>query len=140
EHRAAQLRALTSELTQAEQRERRRLAQVLHDHLQQMLVAGKLQLGTMINTVEDEQTGKALQRVNALLDQSIQESPSLTLELSPPVLYEAGLAAALEWLGRWMEEQHGLAVHLRAAADADPAADDLRVLLFQAARELLFNV
>ena len=140
EHRAAQLRALTSELTRTEQRERRRLAQVLHDNLQQMLVASKLQLGSLPETLSDERAARALRRVSDLLDDSIRESRSLTLELSPPVLYEAGLVAGLEWLGRWFEEQHGLTVELSADEGADPAGDDLRVVLFQAARELLFNV
>lgn len=140
EQRAGQLRALTSELTQTEQRERRRLAQVLHDHLQQMLVAAKFQIGTLTKGVEEPGTASALERVGELLDKSIEESRSLTVELSPPVLYEAGLVAGLEWLGRWMQEQHGLTLDLDAAQDADPAEDDLRVLFFQAARELLFNV
>ena len=140
EHRAAQLRALTSELTQTEQRERRRLAQILHDHLQQMLVAGKLQIGNLPDTLEDPRAAGALKRVRDLLDQSIEESRSLTRELSPPVLYEAGLVAGLEWLGRWIEEQHGLAVELRTEDGADPVGEDLRVVLFQSARELLFNV
>ncbi len=140
EQRAAQLRALTSELTQTEQRERRRLAQVLHDHLQQMLVAAKFQLGTAGKGMEDPDAVSALDRVGDLLDKSIQESRSLTVELSPPVLYEAGLVAGLEWLGRWMQEQHGLTLELDAAEGVDPAEEDIRVLLFQTARELLFNV
>lgn len=140
EQRAAQLRALTSELTQTEQRERRRLAQVLHDNLQQMLVAGKLQVGTALRTATDPACSDAVQRVGDLLDESIQESRSLTVELSPPVLYDAGLAAGLEWLGRWMQEHHGLTLEVDATEHAEPAGEDLRVLLFQGARELLFNV
>jgi signal transduction histidine kinase/ActR/RegA family two-component response regulator len=140
EQRAAQLRALTSELTQTEQRERRRLAQVLHDNLQQMLVAGKLQVGTALKDTTDPRCTEALQRVNALLDDSIQESRSLTVELSPPVLYDAGLVAGLEWLGRWMQEHHGLHLEVDAEREVDPSGEDLSVLLFQGARELLFNV
>ena len=64
----------------------------------------------------------------------------MTVQLSPPVLYEAGLAAALEWLGRHMQETLGLAVEVEAAADAEPESEDLRILLFEATRELLFNV
>lgn len=141
EQRAMQLQALTSELTQTEQRERRHLAQVLHDHLQQMLVAGKLQISGALHAAErGEPVTDPLHRLGELLDQAIQESRSLTVELSPPVIYEEGLTAGLEWLGRWMQEQHGLSVDISASEDADPAAEDLRILLFRAARELLFNV
>lgn len=47
ERRADQLRAMASELTLVEQRERRRLAQILHDHLQQLLVAAKIKIGML---------------------------------------------------------------------------------------------
>ena len=64
-------------------------------------------------------------RVDELLSQSLDVSRSLTVELSPPVLYEAGLAAALEWLGRHMQETCGLAVEVEADPEADPESEDL---------------
>ena len=78
--------------------------------------------------------------MDELLNQSLDVSRSLTVELSPPVLYEAGLAAALEWLGRHMQETCGLAVDVEADPQADPESEDLCILLFEATRELLFNV
>ena len=75
-----------------------------------------------------------------MLDESIDVSRSLTVELSPPVLYDAGLGAALEWLARRMQEKHGCAVAVHMEAGAEPATEDLRVFLFDAVRELLFNV
>lgn len=140
EHRAAQLRRLASELTQAEQRERRRLAQMLHDHLQQLLYAARLRLGWVRRHIGDSSVQDALHEVDTLLDQSIGESRSLTTELSPPVLYDGGLAASLDWLGRMMFEKHGLLVTVHLDAGAEPAEEDTRVVLFQVVRELLFNV
>ena len=52
--RAAQLQVLASELTRTEQRERRRLAQILHDELQQTLYAARLTLGTLRSRVEEK--------------------------------------------------------------------------------------
>jgi CheY-like chemotaxis protein len=78
--------------------------------------------------------------VDDLIDQCISESRSLTVELSPPVLYDGGLAAGLNWLGRRVEEKHGLTVEVVAEPAANPADMDLSVFLFQAVRELLFNV
>jgi PAS domain S-box-containing protein len=140
ERRAAQLQALASELTTAEQRERRRLAQVLHDHLQQLLYAARLNVGTLRRRAEENDLQRAVQQIDQLLDQAIAESRSLTTELSPPVLYDGGLAAALEWLARQMEEKHGLCVQVSADATAQPATEEMSVLLFEAVRELLFNV
>jgi len=139
EQRAQQLARLASELTLAEQRERRRLAQVLHDHLQQLLVGAKFGLELLRRKAKGEQL-QAVHQVNELLDQSIRASRSLTVEICPPILHEAGLAAGLEWLARWMHEKHGLAVELRADPAAATDREDVRIVIFEAVRELLFNV
>ncbi len=140
EQRAAQLSALANELIHTEARERRRLAQILHDHLQQLLVAARLSLGLALARASDDAARAPIQRANDLIVETIEESRSLTVELSPPILYEGGLAPALQWLGRWMGEKHGLVVTTDCDAAGDPTTDEGRVLLFQAARELLFNV
>ncbi len=140
ERRADQLQMLAAELTQAEQRERRRLAQVLHDHLQQLLYAARLSVGSVSYRIHDQEMQEPLRQIDDLLYQSIEASRLLTMELSPPILYEGGLAAALEWLGQHMREAFGLEVELELDAEIEVAAEDMRILLFQAVRELLFNV
>jgi len=140
ELRAGQLQAMAMELTQSEERERRRLAQVLHDHLQQLLVAARMKMVLMRRRLRDERQGQTISEIDELLDQCITESRSLTVELSPPVLYDAGLGAAMAWLARQTEEKHELEVRGTVAADTEPAELGTRILLFQAARELLFNV
>jgi signal transduction histidine kinase len=140
EFRTRQLRAMVSELAHAEQRERRRLAQVLHDHLQQLLVAARAKVALVGRLVADPEGRQILEDLDGLLDQSIAESRSLTVELSPPVLYEAGLAAALEWLAGQMQTKHGLRVEVDINGRAEHLSEETRVLLFAATRELLFNV
>jgi PAS domain S-box-containing protein len=134
QRRAAQLRKLASELTQAEQRERRRLASVLHDHLQQLLVAARLKLSM------SRRSPDMIEEVDSLLEEVIKASRSLAVELSPPVLNRQGLGAALRWLGQQTADKHGLAVEVQADPNAEPADEDMRSQLFQAVRELLFNV
>jgi CheY-like chemotaxis protein/anti-sigma regulatory factor (Ser/Thr protein kinase) len=140
ERRSKQLRALATQLTQAEQRERRRLAQVLHDQLQQLLVASRLRLGSLRRRVQSEEFEAAFGQLDEVLKQALESSRSLTVELSPPILYDAGLAAALEWLGRQNRQKHGLIVDVQADREAEPADEEMQILLFQAVRELLFNV
>jgi signal transduction histidine kinase/ActR/RegA family two-component response regulator len=139
EQRAEQLRALASELTLTEQRERRRLAQVLHDNLQQMLVAVKMRVKRVKDKASDGELCKTLGGIEELLDQSIAESRSLTVELSPPVLFDRGLVGGLEWLARHFQEKHQLPVAVELDRDAEPAVEAVRIFLFHAARELLFN-
>ncbi len=138
ESRAAQLRVMAIELTQAEQRERRRIAVLLHDNLQQLLAASKMWLAmALAQAGEDE--ADAIREAEGLLTEAIAASRSLSIELSPPILYDTGLAPALDWLARWMLEKHGLDVAVDAQAGAD-LAEPVKILLFQATRELLFNV
>lgn len=145
EMRAIQLRALTAQLTRAEQSERRRLAQRLHDHLQQILVAARLNLSALRNAAEEPGLHQNLLAIEELIHEAIEASRSLTIELSPPVLYEGSLSTALDWLAQWMEKQHELRIQVEIMDPADEIneeaiSEQIRMLLFQAARELLFNV
>ena len=83
---------------------------------------------------------KAAINVDSLLSQSIASSRTLTAELSPYVLHEGGLAPAMEWLAKWMNEKHGLTVKVEVGEREMPSIkEDVVVLLFQSVRELLFN-
>ncbi len=137
ENRALQLRALATELTLTEQRERKRLALVLHDGLQQMLVAAKFQLALL---GQGKDAPSASSDLSNLIDDCIMTSRSLTAELSPPILHRGGLIAALEWLSQWMGDKHGLSVELTTQGQIASAPEAISVLLFQSVRELLFNV
>jgi len=140
QRRATQLRALAAELGQAEDRERQRLATLLHDHLQQLLVAAKFSASSLRHRLTAPDLNAEAARVLDLLGQSIDASRSLTAELSPPILHDRGLGAGLLWLARWMHEKHGLTVEVAAPDEPFDLPDDLRLMAFQAVRELLFNV
>ncbi len=136
----AQLRLLASELSHAEQHERARLAQLLHDHLQQLLVAARFQvrhLGRLRRI--NREVAESFQTTEDLLMEAIQACRSLATELSPLVL-DQGLRPALEWLALWMREKHGLVVQLRIDTPCEPADRDIQLILFQSVQELLFNV
>jgi len=136
--RAEQLRALAGELTLSEQRERTRLARVLHDHLQQLLVASKFRIA-ILGRGGDELLKQGVKEIEDLIDESIAASRSLTVELSPPILHEAGLTAGLEWLARRMKDTHGLFVELELE-ESGVLPEAPKILLFESVRELLFNV
>jgi PAS domain S-box-containing protein len=138
--RTKQLRALATALAMTEEEERRKLAQSLHDHLQQLLVAAKNKVTQTFARIHDETVHPLLRQIENLLLESINESRSLTAELSPPILYQAGLAAGLDWLGRWMSEKHGLKVEVHTEGPLTKFSDDLRAFLFRVVQELLFNV
>ncbi|HSB68879.1 MAG TPA: chemotaxis protein CheB [Candidatus Methylomirabilis sp.] len=136
---ADHLRSLASELTRVEQRERLRLAEQIHDGLQQLLVAAKIRVALLVRTA-DPRIRAECQEIGQFLDDAVADARSLTAELSPPILRTGGLVPGLEWLARWSQEKHHLAVHVEApAAPLPPLPEDLTLVLFQAVRELLFN-
>jgi PAS domain S-box-containing protein len=134
-----QLRKLAGELAQAEYRERHRLALVLHDGLQQLLVGAQLQMDKVISE-SGKGPGPTSRRVAELLDQSIEMSRSLALEISPPFRLGAGLGAAFSWLARSMRAKHSLEVRLTTKGNVDPAGEEISTLLFRSVQELLLNV
>jgi PAS domain S-box-containing protein len=140
EKRATQLQALVTQLTTAEERERRRLAQVLHDQLQQLIVGAKYKIQSLKPKLTTRSKVEEINSIIAFLDESIQVSRNLTSELSPSILYEAGLGPAVEWLGDRFEEKYNLKIAVKSDPDFKVKTDELKVLLFSIIKELLFNV
>ncbi len=81
-----------------------------------------------------------IDQIRGFIEQTIEHTRSLTFELSPPVLYQVGLEAALAWLVNDTREKHGIRIAFNDDAQAKSLDDNCRVIIFQAARELLFNV
>jgi PAS domain S-box-containing protein len=135
---ADQLRRLSMELTMVEQRERKRLALVLHDNLQQLLTAARFRTGALAH-VQAPDVRAAAAAVDTLLSQAIDASRTLTGELSPPILFEAGLLPALQWLAKWMHDRYDLTVDVTGRDVERPMEEEASVFLFRAVRELLFN-
>jgi PAS domain S-box-containing protein len=140
EQRTLQLRALAGELTRAEEHERRRVAGVLHDDLQQLLAAARFALDNLCYRHKKQELHSDCQKIVYMLSQAMEVSRSLTAELCPSVLYHEGLARSLQWLSAWYEEKHGLKVNVVIQASINVPAEAIRIALFHCVRELLFNV
>jgi PAS domain S-box-containing protein len=138
--RARQLQVLARELTQAEQRERRRLAGILHDHLQQLLVGARFNVNLVQSHLQTAELRQPISQIDSMLQQSLEVSRTLTAELDPPVLNQGGLLEALEWLAGWMRDKHGLQVDLRTDGPIESQPREVSLPLFQSVRELLLNI
>jgi len=136
---AQKLRLLSAELSLAEEAERRRIAEMLHEDLQQLLVAARMQLVALCRTQDAAQRGAIAREIAEVLERSFKLTRSLSVELAPPVLYEHGLAAALEWLAAETRKNYNVEVIIEADSLANPKAADVRIFLFRAVRELLLN-
>jgi len=135
-----QLRALTSEMMLVEERERRRIASELHDQIGQNLALCKLKVAALEKNLNDDALKEELAVVRRLLECSIQDTRSLIFDLSPPILYELGFSAALEWLAERIQEQFHVPVEFESRLGDPELKNDQQVILFQVVRELLINV
>ena len=135
EQKTERLRLLTAELISAEQEERKRVARILHDGLQQLLIAAEINLTLVGPDGEPE----ALEQTRELLAKAKQAVRSLAYELAPPALYESTFTEALAWLARWFGENHRFQVALEVAAGIPTLTEPAKVFLFHAVRELLLN-
>jgi len=139
----AQLRSLASQLSLAEERERRRIATELHDRIGQMLAISSIKLAAlreqMVSSLSTERV-RDVDELRGFMEQMIHDIRSLTFELSSPVLYELGFVPAVEWLAERLEEQHDLTIDVADDGRPKPLGDEILVVLFQVVRELLMNV
>lgn len=137
--RTEQVRMLASELTIVELRERQRIAQVLHDNLQQLLYALDMRINLLQSHINPAHRDM-LDQFQELVQEAITATRTLTVELSPPVLHGEGLVESLQWLANQMGITHHLQVTVTAHGPVRIEQPELRGLLFQIVRELLFNV
>jgi signal transduction histidine kinase len=139
EERAQKLRLLSAQLSLAEDRERRRIAQILHDDLQQLLMAVRMYFAVLRKTKGAGERDAVAEEITGMLERSFDLTRSLSVELAPPVLQESGLAAALDWLASQTRKYYDVQVTVEADSSANPKAADVRIFLFRAVRELLLN-
>jgi PAS domain S-box-containing protein len=139
ERRTLQLSRLASQLTLAEQRVRKQLASMLHDGLQQLLFSAGITLDQAVKPSSQDDQVELFQRARALVSEAVEAARTLSVNLFPPVLHVGGLPAALSWLARRTSEQYRIVVNVAADPKANPETSDVRILLFEGVRELLFN-
>jgi PAS domain S-box-containing protein len=134
--RTKQLRRVSAQLTMSEERERRMLAQNLHDDLGQLLAIIKIKL----TSLGDSSPRTSINTIVELVEQADLAVRMITLQLSPPILHTLGLIPALEWLVEEMEQRYHLAVHIDHEGEPMALVDEIQAMLFRSVRELLINV
>jgi signal transduction histidine kinase len=135
-----QLKRLSSTLSLTEERERRHISEDLHDRIGQALTVIKMKLEELSEPQVDTDSRRVLNETRELLDNTIQETRTLTFEISPPLLYELGFEPTVEWLIEQFRERHNIPIEYEGNGDGRMLDDDVSFFLFKSVRELLFNV
>ncbi len=134
-----QLRSMASEISFAEERERHKITTALHDQVGQPLAMAAIKLESLRKADIPGNLAEQLVEISTMISRSIQLSRSLIFELSPPILYDLGLEAALSSLAKRYQKEHGIRIDCSDDRRPKPLSEDMRVLLFQGVRELLVN-
>ena len=137
--RTHQVRQLNALLASAEQEERRRIAHVLHDDLQQLLASLSITL-TLLRDPDADNRAALQDHAQQIVERSIGLTRSLAADLSPPVLSDVRLAPLLGWLAERHRTLHRLEVSVEVEEPCAVEDADVRALLYHSLREVLFNV
>jgi PAS domain S-box-containing protein len=152
DERTRQVRELSAALTQAEEHERKRLSDLLHDHIQQLIFGATMVAGRAKNLVQritnpehdpgdvQDDLAASLDELQSTLREAGRDTRTLSVELCPPVDDDEGLPEMLDWLVDHMRERYNLSVQVQLAEEFAVSNGDMITLLFRSVRELLFNV
>lgn len=135
-----QLRRLASELSLIEARERREIASDLHDHIGQALAYVSQKVSTLKGNTIFSGMDEDFSEILSILDQTIRYTRDLTVEISPPVLYELGLPAAVEWLAERNEKRYKIKTKISQSGSPIDMSENVKVFMFKSVKELINNV
>jgi signal transduction histidine kinase len=134
------LRRLAAEVQLAEEREKRTIASDLHDSIGATLSVSNLKLELLANSIKSKKTIEELNVIHQNIKQVIQQTRSLTFQLSPPVLYAVGLEAALSGLAEQTEKIHQIKTVFEDDQLEKSLDEDTRIHIFRSVRELIVNI
>ncbi|MBN1975388.1 MAG: PAS domain S-box protein [Sedimentisphaerales bacterium] len=136
-----QLKSLASQLTLTEEKERYRIATELHDHISQYLAVSRIKLDEILHSSSSAEERKIIKQINQWLNHAMEESRTLTFDLSSPILHELGFERAVAaWLEDEIQRKHKIETEFLSDQLPKPLDDDICVLLFRNVREILFNI
>ncbi len=116
--RREQVQALAEHISQVEEYERSRISRELHDDTGQSLLYIRLQLELLEKQLPEELAAarSALREVRGVAEQTILELRSVIAALSPAVLEQLGLEAAVRQLVNRFRRLHRCRIHLQMSA------------------------
>ncbi|MEX1314347.1 MAG: response regulator [Desulfotignum sp.] len=134
------MRELANKLGKVEQKERNRLATVLHDHIQPLVVGARMHLWDIHRKNDIGEAQKTAHKIESILEETLAELRSLTVDLSPSAILNDGLEGGVTWLVTYMKKKFDFTLKPRVDDTIDPIEENTCFLLFQCTKELLLNV
>ncbi|MCG8615854.1 MAG: sensor histidine kinase [Desulfobacterales bacterium] len=138
--RTRDLRTLNAHLILMEEKQRKEMADQLHEGLGQELALSRMITAMLLSRPENSHAVEDLKKLNAYIQSAIAKTRAMTNDLSPPVLHELGLFDALIWLAEKIESENAVSVELDMWPSDVPVSKDNSILMFRVAQELFFNI
>ena len=135
------LRSLNNQLSLVEDRQRRQLAEAIHDGLAQQLFGLRAMVTLLRYPEKLEDLQKVVTEIFTILDDTMTEARSLSFELFPSELQDLGLQAALDLMAHEFQERTGIRCTVaKQEVEGPELSEDLRAMAYQCVRELFLNV
>ena len=131
-------RALSTQLVNAQEEERRSIARELHDEIGQWLSALRLNAGQAM-AEPGANTHPRLAVIAELAERSVEALRRIALSMRPSMLDDLGLVPALEWQARETGRLTGIPVEVSAAEGGGELPESHRTCIFRVAQEALHN-
>jgi two-component system sensor histidine kinase UhpB len=123
----------------AQEAERLRIAQELHDEVGQSLTAILLLLSRVERRLPPGGASELAESQEAVRE-ALADVRRIAVQLRPEALDDLGLPSALKVLGRRLADQSGLEIEIAVPADGPALSDDEELVLYRVAQEALVNV
>jgi PAS domain S-box-containing protein len=134
------LRRLSTNVVEAREEERRRIARELHDELGQRLTALKMELSTLPGVGTQAARQERVDGLMTMLDDTLASVRRISADLRPMMLDDLGLNAAIEWLARDIARRMGIEITVRLTENDAPVDDRVATAVFRMVQEALTNV
>lgn len=134
------LKNLTTEISLVEEKQRREIAENIHDHLSQSLVISRMKLNDVEKEIVNKKNKVQLRSIIGHISEALESSRKITYELSPPILYELGLIETLYWLAEKIQDEHNLKVRFKTDFEELILSEHELILLFRSIQELINNI
>ncbi|MFK5857152.1 MAG: PAS domain S-box protein, partial [Bacteroidota bacterium] len=135
------LKDLALDLTLAEEKTRKQIANDLHDHVGQLLASSRMQLSTINDEMDKLEVSKKIKNISKALLLATQATREAIFNLSPPQLHEIGLYAAIhDWMKEQIEIKYGIKTAISGKKENYNLDENTRFLIFRSIRELMINV
>jgi PAS domain S-box-containing protein len=137
------LRGLSSRLIDAQEQERKRIAQELHDEMGQALTAISINLSAIdkgLGAALDPETAERLAETDSLITRTLEQMRDLALDLRPSMLDDLGLLPALRWYIKRYENRTGIQVGLEVSDLEERLPEPIATVIYRVVQEALTNV